>query len=202
MRVSGNRPVWLFAYGSLLWRPGFEPSARVLGYVRGWSRRFWQGSTDHRGVPGAPGRVVTLAEGATEVCWGVAYLLDEAAQELILSELDRREQGGYERHVVTFQRADSDDGKVPLEVLVYVAGPLNPHYLGPSPMPQMVAQIRAARGPSGDNLDYVLRLSAALDALGVPDPHVRELASLLRLAAPPSREQAQGEREAPGRSLP
>src|SRR5689334_13046306 len=97
-----TEPSWLFAYGSLIWRPGFEFAERARGFVPGWTRRFWQGSTDHRGVPGAPGRVLTLAEEEAAVCWGVAYRLDPALQEATLRQLDVREQGGYERRLVQF----------------------------------------------------------------------------------------------------
>lgn len=42
-------PVWIFGYGSLVWRPGFEFTSRKVGFIRGYSRRFWQGDTFHRG---------------------------------------------------------------------------------------------------------------------------------------------------------
>jgi glutathione-specific gamma-glutamylcyclotransferase len=183
MPDSSDLPVWLFAYGSLLWRPGFEYVEQARGYVTGWSRRFWQGSTDHRGLPGAPGRVVTLAAEPQVACWGVAYRLDPGAAEHILRYVDHREQGGYERHVVDFYCAEGPRcGSWP--ALLYVAGPHKPNHLGPAALADIALQVRSAAGPSGTNREYVLKLHDALAALEIVDEHVSELAALL--AEPPA----------------
>jgi cation transport regulator ChaC len=159
---------WVFGYGSLIWRPGFAYEERVECRVTGWIRRFYQGSSDHRGVPGAPGRVVTLLEEPGGVVWGVVYRLSPRTAREVLGALDVREQGGYERVVLRTFCADG----VEREAVTYVATPSNPDYLGPASEAEIAEHVRGARGPSGANLEYVLELAEALRGMGVVDEHV------------------------------
>jgi cation transport regulator ChaC len=171
---------WVFGYGSLIWRPSFPFEAKESAYLEGFARRFWQGSTDHRGIVGAPGRVVTLVEEPTARTWGVAYRLSKATFDEILPALDHREKGGYARHLLPLYRPD---GNVITRVgLVYVATESNENYLGPAPLEQIAAQVRGSVGPSGANIEYVLRLAEALELQGAQDEHVFALADLLRAA--------------------
>jgi cation transport regulator ChaC len=173
-------PTWIFGYGSLVWRPAFPFTRREPACVVGYVRRFWQGSTDHRGVPGAPGRVVTLSAEADARCWGMAYAVAAEHEERVLATLDHREKGGYARlRVPLYGR---DEALVTDSGLVYVATPDNENYLGPAPLSDIAQQVRRAAGPSGDNRNYVLRLADALRELGASDPHVFELAALVRQA--------------------
>jgi len=195
MLDPASLPVWLFAYGSLIWRPGFTYAERTRGFVPGWSRRFWQGSTDHRGLPGAPGRVVTVTPEASGACWGIAYRLHEGTRDATLQGLDQRESGGYERQLVTFHCSDGVRGGS-WPALMYVAGPDNPNYLGPAPLASIAEQVERAQGPSGSNREYLLELHAMLLTLGIEDDHIQGLAALLRPLAPPLTEQAQADAEA------
>jgi len=170
-------PLWIFGYGSLLWRADFPWAERRPASLRGFARRFWQASTDHRGTPDAPGRVVTLVEEAPACCHGAAYRIEASDAGQVLDQLDHRERGGYDRLSIDLE---FEDGR--REGLTYRASAGNRNYLGPAPLDEIAAQVRTARGPSGHNLEYVVRLADALRDLGRGDPHVFELERLLQPA--------------------
>lgn len=168
--------VWIFGYGSLIWRPSFAYLERRKAWVRGFSRRLWQGSDDHRGVPGALGRVATLVEDPDARVVGVAFRVAGVLADEVLRALDHREKNGYVRHEVALL----DDGGAPFaSAILFVAGASNPNFLGPAPLEAMARQIASAAGPSGPNLEYVLELVRAIRALGEHDPHLEELAGAL-----------------------
>jgi len=168
---------WLFGYGSLIWRPDFAYLEQRPARLHGWSRRFWQGSHDHRGVPEQPGRVVTLMETVGSYCDGMAYLVDARTAETTFSDLDHREKNGYERHELELSFIEEPTSVVGL---VYVARQDNHAFLGAAPLDEMADQIAACAGPSGRNSDYVFELAAALRRLDFDDPHVFELETAVR----------------------
>ena len=160
---------WVFGYGSLIYKVDFPYIERRVASISGWSRRFWQGSHDHRGTPEAPGRVVTLIPDPGAECKGVAYLVAPS----VLEHLDHREKNGYARYRVAIALADE---RADVDGLLYVAARDNPAYLGPAPLDELAAHIAGAAGPSGSNHSYLSELAQALDALDTYDAHVHSLA--------------------------
>ena len=191
---------WLFGYGSLLWRPGFAFVERRPARLHGWVRRFWQGSHDHRGVPDAPGRVVTLVAARGWHTDGLAFRLPDEGREVLLAALDQREKNGYARIVAPVQLDVSGNDGAPavradslrirtVQCVVYVAARDNHAFLGPAPRAALVRQIVTSVGPSGRNIDYLFELAATLRRLGIDDPHVFALehAAQAQLALPPAK---------------
>jgi cation transport regulator ChaC len=165
--------MWIFGYGSLVFRPSFASLEKRRAYIAGFTRRFWQGSPDHRGVPAAPGLVATLVRAAGAHTGGLAYRIDPAHAEPVLAALDVREQAGFER--LTLPLLDAPGGAAFADGLVYLAGPTNPHFRGPLAEPDIAAQVARSHGPSGANRDYVVRLHEALGALGIDDDHLETI---------------------------
>jgi glutathione-specific gamma-glutamylcyclotransferase len=161
---AGDASVWLFGYGSLIYKVDFPFLQRRPACIHGWARRFWQGSHDHRGTPEAPGRVVTLIAEADALCRGMAYRITPD----VFAHLDHREKNGYAREFVDLC---FDDGSQ-VRGVVYVANPGNEAYLGPASEAEIARHVAAARGPSGENRDYVLALAEALRELRSEDAHV------------------------------
>ena len=175
--------MWLFGYGSLIFRPSFTFLDRRAAWIEGWERRLFQGSPDHRGTPEAPGRVVTLLHAPGAWCAGVAYRLDALEAAKVLAEVDVREQAGFERVEVALHESPSPSERPFAVGIVYVASPTNAHYLGPASADRIAAHVARSVGPSGSNTDYVVRLAAALRDMGEVDPHVEEIAERLMRTA-------------------
>jgi glutathione-specific gamma-glutamylcyclotransferase len=163
-RFDGQKEVWLFGYGSLIFKADFPFIAKRPASIANWTRRFWQGSHDHRGTESAPGRVATLVPELGAVCYGMAYLITPE----VFGHLDHREKNGYLRLAteITF-----DDGGC-AEGLVYIATEENAAFLGEASEMAIAVHIARAAGPSGPNRDYLVDLAQALREMGKDDPHV------------------------------
>jgi cation transport regulator ChaC len=168
--------IWVFGYGSLIWRPDFAFIDQRVANVSGYERRFWQGSHDHRGVPESPGRVVTLVPMRDGQCTGMAYLVDADVVSKTFEMLDHREKNGYDKHDVTltFQDDQQVDG------VVYIGSANNFAWLGDAPMSEMAEQIARSHGPSGANSEYLFELANVLRELNIQDDHVFELDAAVR----------------------
>ena len=162
--LSGRADVWLFGYGSLIFKADFPFLERRPASIEGWARRFWQGSHDHRGTPERPGRVLTLVESPGTVCAGMAYRVAPS----VFEHLDVREKNGYLRFATPMTFADGGHE----EGLVYIATEDNAAFLGPAPEDEIARHIHGSHGPSGANRDYLLHLAEALRELGAEDEHV------------------------------
>ena len=159
--------IWLFGYGSLIYLVDFPYLESKPASIEGWSRRFWQGSHDHRGTVENPGRVVTLIEQPGEICGGMAFRVEAP----VFAQLDEREKNGYLRVAaeMTFDDGSNATG------LTYLAAADNEAYLGEAGEYDIARHICGAQGPSGTNSDYLLELAVALRELGLQDDHVFEI---------------------------
>ncbi|CAI9724471.1 putative glutathione-specific gamma-glutamylcyclotransferase 2 [Octopus vulgaris] len=161
MIIEKTDSLWVFGYGSLTWKPNICYRKKLIGYIKGFKRTFWQGNMYQRGTKEKPGRVATLVESKNKQVWGVAFEVcgKENIQDA-LSHLETRETklGGYRCIETQFHPRDTFDNQT-INVICYTATSNNSQYLGPCDTDQMAEQIIWASGTCGTNSEYVLKLA-------------------------------------------
>jgi cation transport protein ChaC len=159
--------LWVFAYGSLMWRPGFLSEEVAHAKLVGWRRSFCIYSRFHRGSPRRPGLVLGLDRGG--MCEGLAYRVAAANAAATLAYLRDREQIGsvYREALVPVTLMTGERPEV--LALAFLVERAHPSYAGTLPLGEQAQLIRGAAGRSGNNIDYLLSTLAHLG-----DLHIRE----------------------------
>ena len=175
--AKGGAPFWVFAYGSLIWNPGFEPAERRPAVLRDFHRSFCMRSIHHRGSETHPGLVLALdfAEGAA--CHGLALRVRPHEAREVMEMLRERElvSSAYlEKRV----ELESEGG--PLVAVAFVIDRDHAQYAGGLPLEVQADIISGATGGRGSNADYLFQTAEALERLGIGDPDLSGLAAMVR----------------------
>ncbi|XP_077279262.1 putative glutathione-specific gamma-glutamylcyclotransferase 2 [Temnothorax americanus] len=202
--------MWVFGYGSLIWKADFPYEKKIVGHIKGYIRRFYQKSTDHRGVPNRPGRVVTLLASTNpdDEVWGLAYKISSENIENVVNHLDFREKGGYIKKTVLFYPCDfskfgsnanvvlnnlsrtslstaslsTASNEAPFYLTIYIGEEDNPNFAGMESIDTIARNIIVSRGVSGSNVEYLYKLASAMRTIapGVQDEHLFALESAVK----------------------
>jgi cation transport protein ChaC len=190
-----NEDLWVFAYGSLMWRPDFPFLERVEARLIGAHRSLCVLSFVHRGTPERPGLVLGLDRGGA--CRGIAYRVSAAARASTIAYLRSREQvTSVYREVVRPVRLSRDpERRVP--ALCYMVDRGHPQYAGRLSIARQLHHVRQGHGLSGANRDYVIATVAALEQLGYRETELHRLSQLLGGQTSETRDQRLGQRSDP-----
>ena len=170
--------MWVFGYGSLIWKPGFDPAETILARLPGYARSFCMRSIHHRGSVEKPGLVLALDQRAGAVCDGLALAAHDDQADAVLAYLRERElvTHVYLERVKQVQLADGRR----VNALCYVIDRTHHQYAGHLHPDEALPYVRTATGISGPNIEYVLNTVDHLKSLGIRDHWLESVARLLR----------------------
>ena len=175
---QNGEDLWVFAYGSLLWRPGFVFLERRTARLVGAHRSLCVYSFVHRGTPEKPGLVLGLDRGGN--CRGIAYRVAAAKRAATIDYLRGREQVTMVYREVFRPVWLDDDPQNTVRALCYMVDRGHEQYAGRLTLEQKVHLVRQGHGRSGNNRDYVLAAVKEIEAQGYRDRDLHLLADRLK----------------------
>jgi cation transport protein ChaC len=169
--------LWVFGYGSLMWRPGFEFIEQVPARLIGEHRALCVYSFDHRGTPEKPGLVLGLDRGGA--CRGIAFRVAAKQRASTVDYLRSREQTTNVYREVMRSVWLEDEARQRISALTYVVDRGHVQYAGRLSLAQQLHHVQQGHGRSGNNRDYVLSTVKSIEAQGFHDSQLHQLASML-----------------------
>src|SRR3954471_12406823 len=174
---SSKGDLWVFGYGSLMWRPGFEFVEQVAARLIGEHRALCVYSCDHRGTPEKPGLVLGLDRGGA--CRGIAFRVAAKRRETTVQYLRAREQTtNVYREVMRSVWLDNE-ARQRVSALTFVVDRGHVQYAGRLSLPDQLRHVQQGHGRSGNNRDYVLSTVKSIEAQGFRDRQLHQLAAML-----------------------
>jgi len=170
---ENNGDLWVFGYGSLMWRPGFAHIERHQARITGYHRAFCVYSYHHRGTPQKPGLVLGLSRGGA--CRGILYRVAADKAEETIAYLREREQVTAVYLEVRTKAVRLSDATWIDNVLTYVADPGHEQYAGRLDLTTQAKLIARGEGKSGLNPDYLASMIEHLQDSGIRDTALEAL---------------------------
>lgn len=172
----GSGPIWVFAYGSLIWKPGAEVTETRLSTAFGWHRAFCLEMHRWRGTPEQPGLMMALRRGGD--CTGLAQRVEDSDRHQSMVRLLRREIGGPMGYAA-LRLIDLHSEQGPLRALCFYADPLEVADMPELPLTQVAAVLARACGHAGSGAEYLFNTLCALEAANIRDKYLWELQELV-----------------------
>jgi cation transport protein ChaC len=169
--------LWVFGYGSLMWRPGFEFIERVPARLIGEHRALCVYSFVHRGTPEKPGLVLGLDRGGA--CRGIAFRVAAKQRKYTVEYLRSREQTTNVYREVMRSVWLENEARQRVSALAYVVDRGHVQYAGRLSLAEQLRHVLQGHGRSGNNRDYVLSTVKSIEAQGFRDRQLHQLAAML-----------------------
>lgn len=170
-----GQDLWIFGYGSLIWRPEFAFAEQRAASLKGYHRSLCLWSRINRGTPETPGLVFGLEQ--TGVCQGMVFKISAQSVEQTFDAVWKREMGTG-AYLPSWLNCETSQGIV--KAMAFVIDRNGPAYVKQPPEDDLVEIICRAHGTYGSCFDYVTQTSESLKAAGICDEQLAALTERLR----------------------